>query len=246
MKYFMTFSYDGTNFNGYQKQPRERTVQKVMEDVLKEINGGKIVNLCASGRTDAGVHAINQKAHFEIDTKITCDKLKRGINSLLPPDIYVKKIEEVSDDFHARFSAIGKEYIYKINMGEYDPIERNYVYQYNNKLDVVAMERGLKYLEGEHNFKSFTKTNDEIVDYVRVISATSLDRDLKDLNKIVITFVGTGFMRYMVRNMVGLLIEIGEGKRNPEEIIDILKHEDRTFAGKTAPACGLYLRNVFY
>ena len=246
MKYFMTFSYDGTNFNGYQKQPRERTVQKVMEDVLKEINGGKIVNLCASGRTDAGVHAINQKAHFEIDTKITCDKLKRGINSLLPPDIYVRKVEEVSDDFHARFSAIGKEYIYKINMGEYDPIERNYVYQYNNKLDVVAMERGLKYLEGEHNFKSFTKTNDEIVDYVRVISATSLDRDLKDLNKIVITFVGTGFMRYMVRNMVGLLIEIGEGKRNPEEIIDILKQEDRTFAGKTAPACGLYLRNVFY
>ena len=246
MKYFMTFSYDGTNFNGYQKQPRERTVQKVMEDVLKEINGGKVVNLCASGRTDAGVHALNQKAHFEIDTKITCEKLQKGINSLLPPDIYVKKIEEVSDDFHARFSAIGKEYVYKINMGEYNPIERNYVYQYNKRLDVVAMERGLKYLEGEHNFKSFTKTNDEILDYVRVISATSIDRDLKDLNKIVITFVGTGFMRYMVRNMVGLLIEIGEGKRSPEEIIDILKQEDRTFAGKTAPACGLYLRNVFY
>ena len=246
MKYFITFSYDGTNFNGYQKQPRERTVQKVMEDVLKEINGGKVVSLVASGRTDAGVHAINQKAHFEIDTKITCEKLQRGINSLLPPDIYVKKVEEASDNFHARFSSIGKEYIYKINMGEYDPIERNYVYQYNKRLDVVAMERGLKYLEGEHNFKSFTKANDEIVDYVRVISATSLDRDLKDLNKIVITFVGTGFMRYMVRNMVGLLIEIGEGKRNPEDIIDILKHEDRTFAGKTAPACGLYLRNVFY
>ena len=246
MKYFMTFSYDGTNFNGYQKQPRERTVQKVMEDVLKEINGGKVVNLCASGRTDAGVHALNQKAHFEIDTKITCEKLQKGINSLLPPDIYVKKIEEVSDDFHARFSAIGKEYVYKINIGEYNPIERNYVYQYNKRLDVVAMERGLKYLEGEHNFKSFTKTNDEILDYVRVISATSIDRDLKDLNKIVITFVGTGFMRYMVRNMVGLLIEIGEGKRSPEEIIDILKQEDRAFAGKTAPACGLYLRNVFY
>ena len=246
MKYFMTFSYDGTNFNGYQKQPRMRTVQKVMEDALKEINGGKNVSICASGRTDAGVHAINQKAHLEMDKKIICDKLLKGINSLLPDDIYVKKIEEISGDFHARFSAIGKEYIYKINMGEYNPIERNYVYQYNNRLDINEMERGLKYLEGEHNFKSFTKTNDEIVDYVRTISQTSIVRDSKDINKITITFVGTGFMRYMVRNMVGLLIEIGEGKRKAEEIIEILKHEDRTFAGKTAPACGLYLRNVFY
>lgn len=246
MKYFMTFSYDGTNFSGYQKQPRMRTVQKVIEDALKEINGGKLVNICASGRTDAGVHALNQKAHFEMDKKIDCDKLLKGINSLLPDDVYVKKIEEVSDEFHARYSAIGKEYIYKINMGEYDPIERNYVYQYNKKLDINEMERGLKYLEGEHNFKSFTKTNEEITDYVRTISQTSIVRDSKDLNKITITFVGTGFMRYMVRNMVGLLIEIGEGKRKAEEIIEILKHEDRTKASKTAPACGLYLRNVFY
>lgn len=242
----MTFSYDGTNFAGYQKQPRERTVQGVLEGAFKEINAGKSVNICASGRTDRGVHALNQKAHVDLDIKITCDKLLKGINSLLPEDVYVKKIEEVSDNFHARFDAIGKEYIYKINMGEYDPIERNYCYQYNNKLDIGSMERGLKYLEGEHNFKSFTKTNDEIVDFVRTISLTSITRDTKDLNKIVITFVGTGFMRYMVRNMVGLLIEIGEGKRNSEEIIKILKEEDRTMAGKTAPACGLYLRNVFY
>lgn len=246
MKYFMTFSYDGTNFAGYQKQPKERTIQKVMEDAIKEINGGKAVTIYASGRTDAGVHALNQKAHFELDKKLACDKLMRGINSLLPDDIYVKKVEEVSDDFHARYSAIGKEYIYKINLGEYDPIERNYVYQYNKKLDVVAMERGIKYLEGEHNFKSFTKTNDEILDYVRVISNTSIVRDPKDINKITITFVGTGFMRYMVRNMVGLLIEIGEGKRMPEDIMSILKEENRIYAGITAPACGLYLRNVFY
>ena len=246
MKYFMTFSYDGSNFNGYQKQPRARTVQKVIEDALKEINSGKSVNVCASGRTDAGVHALNQKAHFEMNIKITPDKLLKGLNSLLPEDVYVKKIEEVSDDFHARYSANGKEYIYKINMGEYNPIERNYVYQYNKKLDIIAMERGLKYLEGEHNFKSFTKTNEEITDYVRTISQTSITRDNKDINKITIMFVGTGFMRYMVRNMVGLLIEIGEGKRNPEDIIEILKHENRIFAGITAPACGLYLRNVFY
>ena len=246
MKYLMTFSYDGTNFAGYQKQPRERTVQKVMEDALKEINGGKTVNICASGRTDAGVHALNQRAHFEMDVKIATDKLLKGINSLLPLDVYVKKIDEVNDEFHARYSAIGKEYIYKINMGEYNPIERNYVFQYCKKLDIVAMERGLKYFEGEHNFKSFTKTNEEITDYVRKISQTSIIRDNKNLNEITLSFVGTGFMRYMVRNMVGLLIEIGEGKRQPEEIIDILKKEDRSLAGKTAPACGLYLKNVFY
>lgn len=246
MNYFMTFSYDGSNFSGYQKQPRQRTVQKVIEDALSEINGGKSVNVCASGRTDAGVHAINQKATFSLDKDISLEKLHRGINSLLPDDVYVKKVESVSDDFHARFSAIGKEYIYKINMGEYNPIERNYCYQYCHKLDLSSMERGLKYLEGVHNFKSFTKSSDEIVDYVRKLSQTSINRDSKDINKIIITFVGTGFLRYMVRNMVGLLIEIGEGKRMPEDIMEIFKCEDRTVAGKTAPACGLYLRNVFY
>jgi len=246
MRCFMTFSYDGTNFCGYQKQPRERTVQKCLEDVLKEINGGKVVSVSASGRTDAGVHAINQKAHFDIETKIDMDKLKKALNSLLPDDIYVKNVKEVSDDFHARFNAIGKEYVYVINMGEYNPIERNYCFQYCSRLDTIVMERGLKYLEGEHNYKSFTKTTDEIQDYNRKISQTSLTRDSKDINKIVISFVGTGFMRYMVRNMVGLLIEIGEGKRKPEDIMNILKEEDRTFAGKTAPACGLYLKNVFY
>ncbi len=131
-------------------------------------------------------------------------------------------------------------------MGEYNPIERNYIYQYCHRLDVSEMERALKYLEGEHNFKSFTKTNEEITDYVRKISNTSITRDSKDINKITISFVGTGFMRYMVRNMVGLLIEIGEGKRKSEEVIEILRQENRIFAGKTAPACGLYLKNVFY
>jgi len=246
MKYFMTFSYDGTNFHGYQKQPRKRTIQKEIEDVLKQINDGKNVSIYSSGRTDAGVHALNQRAHFNMDIKISSDRLLKGMNSLLPDDIYVKNIDMVEDDFHARFSAIGKEYIYKINMGEYNPIERNYVYQICKKLDVVSMERGLKYLEGTHNFKSFVKTDEEITDYVRTISQVSLVRDSKDVNKIVITFVGTGFLRYMVRNMVGLLIDIGEGKRKPEDVIEILKHENRRVAGKTAPSCGLYLRNVFY
>ena len=164
----------------------------------------------------------------------------------MPPDIYVKKIEEVSDDFHARFSAIGKEYVYKINMGEYNPIERNYVYQYNKKLDVVEMERALKYLEWTHDFTSFSKADDEKDDYVRTIVQANLIRDLKNVNKVTISFLGTGFLRYQVRNMIGTLIEIGEGKRKSEDIIKILKEKDRRKAGKTASPVGLYLKDVLY
>ena len=246
MRYLITFSYDGTNFSGYQKQPRERTVQSELEKVLKQINDNKKVDIHASGRTDAKVHALNQRAHFDLDIKITTDKLQKGINSLLPEDIYVKKVEEVEENFHARFNAIGKEYIYQINMGDYNPLERNYVYQYNKKLDVVEIERAMKYLEGTHNFKSFTKTDEEKDDYIRTLSQTFIYRDSKDLNKITLVFVGTGFLRYMVRNMVGTLIEIGEGKRKSEDIINILKQEDRNKAGKTANPEGLYLKNVFY
>lgn len=246
MRYFMTFSYDGSDFKGYQKQPKDRTVQGELESVLKKINGDKEVSVVASGRTDAGVHAMNQKAHFEIDSEIDNDKLMHSMNSLLPDDIYVKQLETVTENFHARFDAIGKEYIYQINMGEYNPLERKYVYQHNNKLDVVEMQRAMKYLEGTHNFRAFTKVDEEKDDYVRTLSQTNLLRDLKDVNKITLVFIGTGFMRYMVRNMVGTLIEIGEGKRRSEEIIDILKSEDRTQAGRTANPEGLYLKNVFY
>ena len=246
MRYLITISYDGTAFSGYQKQPRERTVQGELEKALKEINAGKKVDVHASGRTDAGVHAMAGRVHFDLDINITCEKLSKGLNSLLPEDIFVRRVEEVPNTFHARFSAIGKEYIYKLNMGEYNPLERNYVYQHNEKLDVVEMERAMKYLEGTHNFKSFTKTDDEKDDYVRTISQTNLIRDSKDVNKITFVFVGTGFLRYMVRNMVGTLIMVGQGKIKSEEIIGILKKEDRTYAGKTARPEGLYLKNVFY
>ena len=242
----MTFSYDGSDFKGYQKQLNCRTVQGEIESVLKKINGDKEVSIFATGRTDAGVHAMNQKAHFDMDTELSCEKLMHSINSMLPSDIYVKSLDVVSDNFHARFDATGKEYIYLINMGVYNPLERKYVYQHNGKLDVVEMERAMKYLEGTHNFKAFTKSDEEKEDYVRTLSQTNLIRDLKDVNEITLVFIGTGFLRYMVRNIVGTLIEIGEGKRRSEEIIDILKSEDRTKAGKTANPEGLYLKNVFY
>ena len=234
MRYFMTFSYDGTNYKGYQKQPKVKTVQGEIEKKLKKINNDKKVDIHASGRTDAHVHALNQKAHFDLDSNIEPENLKKALNSLLPSDIYIKSI-------------VGKEYIYKINMGEYDPIEKNYVYQYNKRLDVVEMERALKYLEGVHNFKAFTKTNEENKDdYERKIIQAKLIRNYKDVNKVTISLLGTGFLRYMVRNIVGTLIEIGEGKRKSEDIITILESQDRRQAGKTARPEGLYLKDVFY
>ena len=247
MRYFMTFAYDGSKYKGYQKQPKQKTVQGEVEKALKTINGGTKVDIHASGRTDAGVHAYNQKAHFDLEMKhITPEKLKDGVNSLLPKDIYIKDITIVDDDFHARYNVKAKEYIYIINMGEYNPIEKDYVYQYNRKLDVVEMERALKYLEGTHNFKSFTKSDDEREDYTRTIVQTNLIRDMKNVNKITLSFLGTGFLRYQVRNMIGTLIEIGEGKRKSEDIIDIIKEEDRRKAGKTAAPEGLYLKDVLY
>lgn len=246
MRYLVSFSYDGSKYNGFQKQPDGLTIQNKMEEALTSINGGKSVSLCASGRTDAGVHAFNQKAHFDLKTNITVDNLKRALNSLLPKDIYVRDVVEIDDNFHARFDVKAKEYIYKINMGEYNPIEKDYVLQYCKKLDVVEIERALKYIEGTHDFKSFTSGDDVREDYVRTIIQTNLIRDLKNVNMITISFLGTGFMRYMVRNLVGTLIQIGEGKYKSTDIIDILEAKDRRRAGMCADACGLYLKDVFY
>ena len=242
----MTFAYDGSKYNGYQKQPNGLTIQNKLEDALTSINNNKSVSVCASGRTDAGVHAYGQKAHFDLNTKISCDNLKRALNSLLPADIYVKDVIEVDDNFHARFDVKAKEYIYKINMGEYNPIEKDYILQYCKKLDVVEIERALKYIEGTHDFKSFTAGDDVRDDYVRTIIQTNLIRDLRNVNMITISFLGTGFMRYMVRNLVGTLIQIGEGKYKSTDIIDILDAKDRRKAGMCADACGLYLKDVFY
>ena len=242
----MTFSYDGSKYSGYQKQPKKKTIQGEIEKALKQINGGKEVSLVASGRTDAGVHAYNQRAHFDMETTIPASKIKQGVNSLIPDDIYVKNIFEVEETFHARFNVKAKEYIYKINMGSYNPIEKDYIYQYSKKLDISEMERALKYLEGTHDFSSFVKIDEEKDNYVRTIVQTSLIREVKNVNQITISILGTGFMRYMVRNIVGMLIEIGEGKHKSEEIIQILKAKDRTKAGICAPACGLYLNDVYY
>lgn len=243
MRYLMTFSYDGTNYNGYQRQPNAKTIEGEIEKALYKLNGNNEVLIHATGRTDAHVHALNQKAHFDMETNMSPIQIQKALNSLLPFDIYVKQVEEVNLDFHARYNLLAKEYIYVMNLNEYNPIERNYVYQYNKSLDIDAMREAIDYLVGEHNFKSFTKTDSERDDYVRTIFSSSI---LEDNRHVTITFKGSGFLRYMVRNMVGTLIEVGEGKKSPTDIPSILNAENRTLAGKTAPPEGLYLKDVFY
>ena len=243
MRYLIKFSYDGTNFNGYQRQEGLRTIQEEMEKALKYINGGKYTTLNSSGRTDKGVHALCAKAHVDIDVVITPYKLMRAMNSNLPSDIHVISTEIVSDDFHARYMVKEKEYQYKLNMGEYNPIERNYVYQYCKKLDVNLMQEAIKYFLGTHSFKSFTPNKDKRENYIRTINYVNVS---EKNNIITFTFRGDGFIKYQIRNMVGYLIKVGEGKKKGSDIPRILEKEDRRTASITAHSEGLYLTNVKY
>ena len=239
----MTFSYDGSNFSGYQKQPRERTVQKCLEDALKEINGGKNVIVVASGRTDAGVHAIGQRAHFDMDVKITPDKLMKGLNSILPDDIYVKSVHEVDDNFHARYDVIKKEYRYYINMGEFNPIEKDYVYQYNKKLDINKMRKASKLFVGEHDFRAFCSNEKEKINCIRNIYKIKI---IKHNDKLELIFVGNGFLKHMVRNIVGILLKVGSNLLTVDEVKMILDEKTRKHNTKPVPGNGLYLQNVYY
>ena len=242
MRYFMTFSYDGSDFKGYQKQPKGRTVQGEIESVLKKINGDKAVKITATGRTDAGVHALNQKAHFDFEEKMDIEKLLHSMNSMLPEDIYIKHIEEVSDNFHARFDATGKEYIYQINMGEYNPTRRNYELEYNKKINIKLLKKASKYLVGEHDFKSFTsdsmgKNTIRRINYIKF---------KKNKELLIISIEANGFLKYMIRNIIGLFLEINENKKTPIMTKEILESKDRTKLGIKAPSSGLYLNKIKY
>ena len=243
MRYLITFSYDGSKYYGYQKQPDKKSVQGELERVLTQINSNNSVLVSASGRTDSGVHALNQKAHFDLEIEIPVEKLKNSMNKMLPESIYIKNVENVNGNFHARFDVNRKKYTYKINVGEYNPLEFNYIYQYNDKLDIDKMKEAIKFFIGEHDFTSYVKDADEKETCIRTIYDAYIE---EDAGIISITFEGNGFLRYMVRNMVGSLIEVGSSKRKIEEIKEILDSKDRKSAGITAPSNGLYLVDVYY
>lgn len=243
MRYKITFSYDGTNFNGYQVQPKLRTVQGELEKAVSYLNKQTMTQVVASGRTDKGVHALGQVAHFDLNIDNTLYKIKRGLNSNLPEDIHVIDVEEVNDNFHARFSVKKKEYVYKINLGEYNPIDRNYIYQYNKELDIESMNQAIKLFLGTHDFTSFVPTEDLKEDPVRTVYKANIKRN-KDI--LEISFQADGFMKYQVRNMVGLLISIGEGKKKISDVEKIINNKNRSQRFKTASPVGLYLRKVWY
>ena len=243
MRFLIKFSYDGTSYNGYQSQPGLNTIQDKLEEALSIINNGIKTPITATGRTDKGVHALCQYAHADLSVNITEHKLKRAMNSNLPDDIHVIETKIVSDDFHARYNVKSKEYKYYINLGEYNPLDRNYVFQYNYTLNIDAMKDAIKVFLGTHDFRAFVTENKEKDNCIRTITTAKVEQK-EEL--IVITFEGNGFLRYQVRNMVGILIKVGENKISTEDVEKILASKDRSTSGKTAPAEGLYLTHVSY
>lgn len=241
-RYLIDFSYSGANFSGYQKQPGKRTVQDEIEKVLSRINNNS-VKLTSSGRTDALVNAIHQKAHFDLDKKIGSYKLNGALNSYLPDDIYVNSVTKVDNLFHARYMVKSKTYEYLINTGDYNPLLRTHVYQYCKPLNIRKMKKAVKYFIGKHDFTTFVSAEDKKEDKVREIYDASVDE--KD-GIIKITFKGSGFLKYQVRNMVGTLIKIGEEKVLPDIILSLLEKKDRKCAFLCAPAQGLTLTDVKY
>lgn len=241
-RYLIDFSYSGANFSGYQKQPGKRTVQDEIEKVLSSINNNS-VKLTSSGRTDALVNAIHQKAHFDLDKKIETYKLNGALNSYLPDDIYVNSVTKVDNLFHARYMVKSKTYEYLINTGYYNPLLRTHVYQYCKPLNIRKMKKAVKYFIGKHDFTTFVSAEDKKEDKVREIYDASVDE--KD-GIIKITFKGSGFLKYQVRNMVGTLIKVGEEKVLPDIILSLLEKKDRKCAFLCAPAQGLTLTDVKY
>lgn len=241
-RYLIDFSYSGANFSGYQKQPGKRTIQDELEKVLSNINDSP-VKVVSSGRTDALVNARHQKAHFDLDKKIGTYKLNGALNSYLPDDIYVNSVTKVDNLFHARYMVKEKTYEYLINTKEYNPLLRTHVYQYCKPLNIKKMSEAVKYFIGKHDFTTFASAEDKKEDKVREIyDASASEKE----GIIKITFKGSGFLKYQVRNMVGTLIKIGEEKVSPDIILSLLEKKDRKCAFMCAPAQGLTLIDVKY
>ena len=239
----ITIEYDGKDFSGWQKQPNKLNIQGEIERAIEEITGEK-VDLIASGRTDAGVHALAQVANFKIEKDIPIEKIPYALNSKLKKSIRVKSAEEVDEKFHSRYTCKRKTYKYIINNSlQGTAIYRNLQYHFPEKLDEEKMNKGIKYLIGEHDFKSFKASGTSSKSSVRII----YDANVKREGEIVtIELTGNGFLYNMVRIIAGTLVDVGIGKIKPEDVKTILEAKDRLKAGKTLPPTGLYLVDVKY
>lgn len=242
MKYLAFLAYDGTNYNGWQIQTNDRSIQEEIEKVLSKILNAP-TKIFGSGRTDAGVHAINQTFDFTSKEIKDLDKFRYSLNCLLPNDIHINKIIRVSDDFSARFSAIGKTYLYRLNMGELDVFTRFYVAQVHQKLDINKIKEASKLFIGKHCYQNFTSKEEDKDNFVRIITSFEVT---EDNNILSFKISGNGFMRYMIRMIVGTLIQVGLNKLEIKEVENILNNKDRKPVPFKADANGLSLLDVYY
>ncbi|HBF43465.1 MAG TPA: tRNA pseudouridine(38-40) synthase TruA [Desulfobacteraceae bacterium] len=240
----LILSYDGSHYHGWQRQKNCITVQEVIEEKI-QIMFKEPLKLFASGRTDAGVHAINQVCNFKASSNIGPETTKKGLNSLLPEDIFVKDTAYVPLDFHARYSAKSKIYEYRIlNRKDPDIFRRNYLWHIPAPLNSKEMEKCLSLLVGRHNFASFRSSGSGNIDPVRSVTRAELHYSENGLFRLVIE--ANGFLRHMVRNIAGTLVGVGRGKIDFEKFKEIFASRDRCQAGVKAPPQGLFLMKVHY
>ncbi|QIK69827.1 tRNA pseudouridine(38-40) synthase TruA [Erysipelothrix sp. HDW6C] len=243
MRYKSTVSYDGYAFSGWQRQTNARSIQHEIERALSKIHKEPI-QIHGSGRTDAGVHALGQVFHFDSELPLKESNWILALNSLLGDDIVILSVQPVADDFNARLSAVDKTYEYRMNIGTYNPFERNYVYQYNHELDFDRMRAAMQVFIGTHDFTSFNSTPLDVIPYqIKVLTSFTVTQDQ---NKVIFRLNGNGFLRYMVRILVATVIKAGEGKITPLEIEEMLEKRSKVAVKYNVPTCGLYLMNVNY
>ena len=254
--FLLTIEYDGSGYSGWQRQPDVRTAQGELEAVLSHVMG-KPIQVNGTSRTDAGVHALGQQASFHGEFGIPTDRIQTAVNNLLAGkgggygklgrvgDMRIVKVEEKPAEFHARFDSLGKRYRYIIGNGpDVDIFRRNYAYQITDPLDEAAMQEAARYIMGTHDFACFQASGgNERETTVRTIYSLTVKRQGND---VVLEVTGDGFLYNMVRIITGTLVEVGLGKRKPEELAAVIESCDRRNAGHTAPAEGLYLVEVFY
>ena len=239
----LTIEYDGTNYHGWQVQAKGETVQAVLERAVSTFLG-KPTRITGSGRTDAGVHALGQVANFFCEQEPDLHRLRRGLNALTPDDITIKAVEVVPDSFDARRDGRSRVYQYRIlNRPSPSPFFLKYAWHVHDAFDVEVMQEAIRCLEGEHDFSSFRAAGCDAAHPIRTVYRVSLDeRD----ELLVFTIEARAFLRHMVRNIVGTLVEVGRAGRSPKSFSELLESQDRTKAGPTAPAHGLFLIEVKY
>jgi tRNA pseudouridine38-40 synthase len=242
MRYLATFSYDGTAYNGWQKQPDAATVQGEIERVLSLILNQPI-EVYGSGRTDRGVHSHGQTAHFDADKDFDINKLKHGFNRLIKSDIFMTGLKRVKPDFHARYNAKSKFYFFLINNGTYSPFMRDYSQQIRDKLDLESMKKAAESFLGFHNFWDFTTKEEDKDGFVREIRSIKIKQSR---GMVRIDVLGNGFMTYMVRFVVGALIAVGQHRESVDYVKEHLDMQTRNVISYKAEAQGLYLYRVNY